>query len=168
MPRLSLLLSVVALVLLGLVALYPNVGTEAQEGTPTPEGFEVAPGIIRYALAIAEGQEEPSLYRLTFAPDSILAGEGADDPSISLLFVEAGSLTVTVDGPVAITRGDGAGTPEIVETGTEFTADAGDYLVIPPLAEGEYRNDGQEEVSLVAAAIIPSAMGTPAAGTPAA
>ena len=81
--------------------------------------------------------------------------------------MEAGSLALTFDAPIAITRGGGAGTPEIVEAGTAFTVKAGDYLVIPPLVTGEFRNDGQEEASLLAAAIVPSGMATPAAGTPA-
>jgi len=164
MRRFAVLASVIAAMVLGLHA---QPVTIAQEGTPAAEGFEFAPGVIGYALAYAEGQEEPSLYRLTFAPGATLSG-GEADPSISLGLVEAGSITVTIDAPIAITRGGDAGTPEIVEAGTEFTAAAGDYLVIPPLVAGEYRNDGQEEASVVVAAIIPSGMAASATGTPAA
>jgi quercetin dioxygenase-like cupin family protein len=151
--------------LLGLLALHTQPLAIAQEGTPTAEGFEFAPGVIGYELARAEGQEQPSLYRLTFAPGATLSG-GDADPSIALALVEAGSLTVTIDAPIAITRGGDAGTPEVVEAGTEFTAEAGDYLVIPPLVAGEYRNDGPEEASVVVAAIMPSGTATSAMGTP--
>jgi hypothetical protein len=161
------LISLIVVLLLGLVTLGPGAPTGAQEGTPTAEGFEFAPGVVAQPLAFAEGQEGPVLFRLMFAPGAILTG-GDADPSIGLAVVEAGSLTVTVEAPVAVTRGGGAGTPEIVETGTEFTVEPGDYLVVPPLVNGEYRNDGQEKASLLVAAIIPSGMAPPAAGTPSA
>jgi hypothetical protein len=166
MRRFHVLLSIVAVVLLGILAFGPTLGTRAQQGTPPAEGMEFAPGVLAYALAFAEGQEEPSLYRVTFAPGAVLTG-GETDPSITLISMEAGAVTVTIDAPVAITRGGGATSPEIVEAGTAFTAESGDYFVIPPLVAGEYRNDGQEEASAVVAAIIPAGMATPAAGTPA-
>ena len=166
MRRSAVLLSAVVVLLGGLLTLGPTFSTRAQEGTPPAEGMEFAPGVLAYALAVAEGQEEPSLYRVTFAPDAVLTG-GETDPSISLISMEAGSLTVTIGAPVAITRGGGAGAPEIVEAGTAFTAQAGDYFVIPPLVAGEYRNDGQEEASAVVAAIMPAGMATAAVGTPA-
>ena len=166
MGRFFGLLSAVVVLLGGLLTLGPALSTRAQEGTPTVEGFEFAPGVVAYALAFAEGAEEPALYRVTFAPGAVLTG-GEEDPSLSLVSMEAGAITVTIDAPVAITRGGGAGTPEIVEAGTAFTAQAGDYFVIPPRVAGEYRNDGPEEASAMVAAMIPSEMATAAAGTPA-
>src|ERR687889_172496 len=121
MRRFAVLASVIAAMLLGLLALHTQPLTIAQEGTPTAEGFAFAPGVIGYALAYAEGQEEPSLYRLTFAPGATLSG-GDTDPSLALGFVETGTLTVTIDAPVMVTRGGDTGTPEIVEMGTAFSA----------------------------------------------
>lgn len=167
MRRFAVLVSLVTVMLLGVFALHAQPVVVAQEGTPTTEGFEFAPGVLGYALAYAEGEAEPSIYRLTLAPAATLSG-GDADPSITLVLVEAGSLTVTIDAPVAITRGRDSGTPEIVETGTEFTAESGDYLVIPPRVVGEYRNDGQEETSLLVAALYPAEAATTAMGTPAA
>jgi hypothetical protein len=153
------------MLLLGLVVLGPVARTGAQDGTPAAESFEFAPGVVGYPLAFAEGQEGPALYRVTVAPGAILAG-GQVDPAISLVSVEAGALRVTIAAPVAITRGGGAGTPEIVAAGTEFTAQAGDYFVTPPSVAGEYRNDGQEEASVLVASILPSAMAPATPGTP--
>jgi hypothetical protein len=165
MRRFGLLLSVVVVALLGLGVLGSPTSTRAQEGTPAAESFEFAPGVVGYPLAFAEGQEGPVLYRVTVAPGAILAG-GQIDPAISLVSVEAGAVRVTIAAPVAITRGGGAGTPEIVAAGTEFTAEVGDYFVTPPSVAGEYRNDGQEEVSVLVASILPSTMAPAAPGTP--
>ena len=144
MRRFSVPVSIVAAVLLGVLALIAQPVAIAQEGTPSAEGMVFAPGVVAQPLAFAEGQDVPALYRVTFAPDAALTG-GQNDAWISLVSMEAGSLTVTFAAPIAITRGGGAGTPVM----------------------GEFRNDGQEEVSLLAAAIVPSGMATPAAGTPA-
>jgi hypothetical protein len=165
MRRFGLLLSRIALALLGLVVLGSTTSTRAQQGTPAAESFEFAPGVVGYPLAFAEGQDIPALYRVTVAPGAVLAG-GQIDPSIGLVSVEAGVLRAIIAAPVAITRGGGAGTPEIVAAGTEFTAEAGDYFVTPPSVAGEYRNDGQEEVSVLVASILPSPMAPAAPGTP--
>ena len=84
MGRLPVLLSVVAVVLLGLVAAgWVGPVTVAQQGTPPPGGFEIAPGVTAEGLAFAAGQEAPSLYRLTFAPGVTYAVAPA--PEISLV-----------------------------------------------------------------------------------
>jgi hypothetical protein len=167
MRRTPVLLLVAAVALIGLVAaarLGPE--TRAQEGTPPAGGFEISPGVTAEALAFAAGQEEPSLYRLTFAPGVTYAI--APSPEISLVYSEAGSLTITVDAPVTVTRAGATDAPgEPVAANAEFTLGAGDYTVFPPFAGGEVRNDGQEAASVEVAAIIPSEMGTPSAATPA-
>ena len=168
MRRMPVLVSVVAVVLLALAAA-GRVGPAAvaQEGTPPAGGFEIAPGVTAEALAFAPGQEAPSLYRLTFAPGVTYRVDPA--PDISLVYVEAGALTATLDAPVTITRAEATDAPgEAVAAGTEFTLAAGDYAAFPPLVGGEVRNDGQEPASVVVAAIVPSAMATPVAATPAA
>src|SRR5688500_3741974 len=116
MRRFTVSLSLALVVLLGVVA--GGMSTRAQDATPAAESFEFAPGIMGYPLAYAEGQDIPALYRVTFAPGTVLAG-GPVDPTIGLVLIEAGTVHATVAAPVAITPGGGAGTPEIVATGTE-------------------------------------------------
>ncbi len=167
MRRTPILLSVAALALLGL-SIAGGVGplARAQEGTPPSGGFEIAPGVMAEGLAFAEGQEVPSLYRLTFAPGVVYPITPA--PDISLVYGEAGMLTITLDAPVTITQAGATNVPgESVAAGIEFMLHTGDYAVFPPLAGGEARNDGQETASVVVAAIIPSGIATPTTATPA-
>ncbi len=166
MCRTPVLLSVAAVLLLGLIAaarVGPLAG--AQEGTPPPGGFEIAPGVTAEGLAFAAGQAAPALYRLTFAPGVTYAFDPA--PEISLVYVAAGALAITLDAPVTVTRAGATAAPgEAVAAGTEFALAAGDYAVFPLLVDGEVRNDGQEAASVVVAGIVPSAMATPTAATP--
>ncbi len=165
MRRTSILLSLIAVGLLGLVAAV-RLGstTVSQEGSPP--AFEIAPGVTAEALAFAAGQEAPSLYRLTFAPGVTYPFVPA--PDISLVYGESGALTATLDAPVTITRAAATDAPgEAIAAGTEFRLSAGDYAVFPPLVGGEVRNEGQEAASVVVAAIVPAGAATPAAATPA-
>ena len=167
MRRSPVLISVAAVVLLGVVVagrVGPLAG--AQEGTPPAGAFEIAPGVTAEGLAFAVGQEAPSLYRLTFAPGVTYAVQPA--PDISLAYGESGALVFGLDVPVTVTRAGATAAPgEPVAAGTEFTLQPGDYFVVPPLAAGEIRNEGDEPASVVVASIIPGGRATPEAGTPA-
>ena len=125
MRRLPVLRSVVVLV--GLVAAgWVGATAVAQEGTPPPGGFEIAPGVTAEALAFAPGAEAPALYRLTFAPGVTYTIDPA--PSISLIYGEVGSLTFTLDAPITLTRAGATDAPgEGVAAGDEFTLEMGDY-----------------------------------------
>ena len=144
----------------------------AQGDGPPPGGFEIAPGVMAEALAFVEGREEPVHYRLTFAPGTIY--EVLPAPTISLGYLEAGALSMTLDTPVTITRAGTMDEPgEAIAAGDEFTLSTGDYLVLPPMVAGEIRNDGEEPAVVVVADIAPATGGmpggaTPDAGTPAA
>ncbi len=165
MRRMPVLLSLVAVVLLGLIAAGMGPLARAQEGTPPAGGFEIAPGVIAEGLAFAEGQETPALYRLTFASGVVYPIAPA--PEISLVYSEAGMLTFTLDAPVTITRAGATGSAgEAVAAGTEFMLHAGDYATFPALVGGVARNDGPEAASVLVASIIPPGMATPVAGTP--
>ena len=143
--------------------------SHAQEATPPPTGFEIAPGVTAEALAFVPGQEAPSLYQLTFAPGTIYAFEPS--PEISLVYVVAGAVTMTLDAPVTVTRATNPGeVGEVVGAGTAFPFNLGDYTVLPAMVDGEVRNDGSEPATVLVSAIIPPAsteMATPGA-TPAA
>ena len=70
----------------------------------------------------------------------------------------------TVDATV--TRGAALATPgaqaqEAIPAETEFTMGAGDSSLSPAGTGGELRNDGTEEVRLLAGLIVPLPAGTP-------
>ena len=188
MRRVSPLVPLVAVVLLGLVvAARPAAHAAVQEGTP-PAGEELE-GITFEPLGFGIAEELPAapadllLARVTFDPGAGFPIE-ADDPSVGLAYVESGALTVRLEAPVRVVRAatiaafatpgaaeEGAvPEPEEVAAGTEFTLEAGDSVVFPPNVAGEVRNDGQERAVALVALIAPpeGEAGTPAAATPAA
>ena len=137
--------------------------TGAQESTPAAAttGVEIAPGVT-FDL-VPSSEDPPSLYRLSFAPGATLTFAG--DPAISLVYVELGALSLQMDAAVSDARPDADGEDE-VDANTALMLSEGDYFVLPPLVAGEIRNEGQDSVSIVIAAItpglIPAAIGTPA------
>jgi hypothetical protein len=139
------------------------VSTRAQESTPVAEttGVEVAPGVTFELMPASE--DPPSLYRLRFAPGATLAF--VDDPAISLVYVESGALSLQLRAAVSDARPEASSEDE-EDADTALTLSQGDYFVLPPLVAGEIRNEGQEPVSIVIAAITPEVMPGTAIGTP--
>jgi hypothetical protein len=135
--------------------------TYAQQSTPMAEatGVEIAPGVTFELLPASE--DPPSLYRLRLAPGATLSF--VDDPAISLVYVESGALSLQLDVAVSDARPD-ATSEEETDTAVELSQ--GDYFVLPPLIAGEIRNEGQEALSLVIAAITPGLIPGAAIGTP--
>src|SRR5215217_5836671 len=127
------------------------VPTGAQESTPAAgtTGVEIAPGVTFELMPASE--DPPSLYRLRFAPGATLAF--VDDPAISLVYVESGALSLQLDAAVSDARPDGSSEDE--EADTTSALSQGDYFVLPPLVAGEIRNEGQEPMAIVIAAITP-------------
>lgn len=160
----SLVSVVVALLLFVLVTVsgvVPSVG--AQDATPPPGGFEIAPGVTAEILPTSE--DPPSLYRLQFAPG--VTYEIVASPSLEVAYLEAGTLTLSIDTPVTVGNlgaTDAAG--ENIAADTEFTVSAGDYFALPPGAGGELRNDGAETAVVSVAGLVPDGMAMPAEGTP--
>jgi hypothetical protein len=136
--------------------------TYAQQSTPTAEatGVEIAPGITFELLPSSE--DPPTLYRLRLAPGATLSF--VDDPAISLVYVESGALSLQLDAAVSDARPDAASGEE--EADTAVTLSQGDYFVLPPLVAGEIRNEGQEALSMVIAAITPGLIPEAAVATP--
>ena len=178
MRRVSVLVTVVAIALAGWLAVARgplNVG--AQAGTPAPGG--PPPGLTFETLAFGMAATVPPapailvMDRITLAPGASLPG-AANDPNLSLFYVEQGTLTARADAPVSVIRGAALTTalatpgtmpaPEEVAAGTAVTLAAGDSAVFPPFVGVEFRNDGTEPVVLLTTTIGPA--GGPAAGTP--
>jgi hypothetical protein len=138
------------------------VSTRAQESTPSAgtTGVEVAPGVTFELMPASE--DPPTLYRLRFAPGATLAF--VDDPAISLVYVESGALSLQLDAAVSDARPDGSSEDE--EADTALALSQGDYFVLPPLVAGEIRNEGQEPMAIVIAAITPGVIPATAMATP--
>ena len=140
-------------------------------------------------LAVAQGVALPSpaglvVVRIGMEPGAVLPSDPAD-PTVGLIILEAGQLTVRLDAPITVTRaGTFAPALATAEAGGEFvppeeaaaageavTLRAGDVALFPPNAGGEIRNDGDERAVGLAFLVTPpemGEMGTPAAATPAA
>ncbi len=172
-PALVLLVAVLltALAVSGWIA----GGAVAQDATPAAEEF--APeGVTFEPLGFGTAEEVPAapadlvLARATIDPGASVPLD-ADDPSVALIWIESGTLTVQADAPIRITRAamiavfatpgaveEGA-VPELEEiaAGTEFTLEVGDSAIFPPHVVGEIRNDGQERVVALVAIVAPPA-----------
>ena len=173
MRRFPVLVSVVAVVLLGMLALHAEPIAIAQEATPAagdmmPEGFTFE------AITFAFGADVTSpadlvVARLTLAPGTTLPGD-ENDPSVGIVVVESGTLTIQAEGPVTVTRGAGlneamaaaeesgdfGSLTEPVAEGEAVTLEAGDAAYLPPNVAGELRNDGDEPVVMLGFLVVPA------------
>ena len=189
MRRFAIPVSVLAVALLGLLAAgRPGLGAVAQDATPAAEEFAPPAGVTFEPLGFGRAEELPTapaellLARFTIDPGAGFPIE-EDDPTVALVYVEAGALTIRVEAPIRVVRAatiaafatpgaaeEGAvPAPEEVAAGTEFTLEAGDSAVFPPNVPGEVRNEGAERAVGLVALIAPpeDAAATPVAGTPA-
>ena len=176
MRRLAFLGSVVAVVLLGLLAAGHAATTVAQEGTPPAEEDEQPEGVTFEALAFGLAEELPpgptglALFRATLEPGARIDLD--PDPGYFMVAVQSGAITFRVDTPVLVTRGV-AGEPaaqeqgpeaaaEEVAAGTDVALEQGDAALFPPNPEGtagEARNDGQERAVVVVVSAGPAESG---------
>lgn len=164
MRRLISLLSVVVL-----VAISMALNLSAQEASPPapmgpPDSFEIAPGVVADNMVFAEGMDAPVSYRLTFQ-DGVVYEIGAT-PSLEIGYMESGSLVMTVDAPVTVKHvDDSQGEGETYSAGTEFTINAGEFMVLQPGVGGEIRNESGEPAMLSVAGLTPAggSIATPAA-----
>ena len=167
MRRIPVLLSILAIVLLGLFAMGHSTNvTRAQQATPSAGDDESAPppGVTFEFLGVGSVDALPpapadlGLYRLTLASGAAFPVD-ASDPSLALVYVESGTLTVAVDVPLSILRGasvaGGEFAQDAIAAGAEATVGAGDSFIGPAYAGGELRNDGTEPAVFLLAGIEP-------------
>jgi quercetin dioxygenase-like cupin family protein len=172
MRRFPVVLSLFAIVLLGIVGVRVQPVAVAQEATPAAE--EMMPeGFTYEQVTFASGIELTSpldlnVFRFGLEPGAAVPVE--DSPGAGILLVESGSLTVEVDGPVTVTRGAGmneamataeatgdfSGLMESVAEGEAVSLEAGDAAYIPGDVPGEIRNEGQEAATALAFIVFPS------------
>jgi quercetin dioxygenase-like cupin family protein len=173
MRRFGVLVSVVALMLLGVLALHAQPVAIAQEATPAademmPEGFTFEPLTFAFGASVSS-PFDMLVARLTLEPGTTLPGDD-NDPSVGIVVVESGTLTVQAQGPVTVTRGAGLGEAlaaaeqsgdfttltEPVAEGEAVTLEAGDAAYLPANTAGELRNDGEEPVVMLGFLVFPS------------
>jgi hypothetical protein len=182
MRRTPLACLLVALVLVGLTALTgAPAPTSAQSATPQA-GMAMPPGVTFTALALGQVATLPAapadlgLFRMTMAAGATYT-ISANDPSLALVLIEAGTLTFKSAGPTTVTRAAAMmamATPgaammpatETIPANTSTTLNPGDSLVGLPNVAADISNAGTQPVSVLVALVAP-AMGGPMA-TPAA
>jgi quercetin dioxygenase-like cupin family protein len=183
MRRFAVLVSVVAVILLGMLALHAQPVAIAQDATPSsdmqePEGVRFEP------IAITAGVTLPSpadiiAARFHIEPGASLPLE-ASDPTGGMLIVESGTLTIQLDTTWAIARsgslnaaigtaeatGTFTSSDEQVASGDEATLNTGDAAYIPGSITGEIRNDGSEPAVGLVVLLAPAQGMTGATPTP--
>jgi redox-sensitive bicupin YhaK (pirin superfamily) len=169
------LMSLVAVlvVLIGVAALGASRSATARD--EIPEAFKAGELADATAELLAVGLLPSSLpqpaaialQRVRIAPRGRIEVP-VDDPKLVLFYVERGTLTVRNTVDAVVTRGatlatPGAQTQEAISAETEFIMSAGDATLSSAGSGGELRNDGTEEVILLASLIAPVPAGTPVA-----
>jgi hypothetical protein len=183
MGRFGVVLSAIAVFLLGIVAMQAQPVVVAQEATPS-SNMEDPEGVTFEGLAITTGVTLPSpadiiTLRLTIDPGALLPSD-ANDPSGGMLIVESGTLTIRLDTAWSVSRSGsfdtaiataeatGTFTPpgEQVASGEDATLTAGDAAYLPGSVGGEIRNDGSEPAVALAVLMAPTGAMTRATPVP--
>ncbi len=183
MRRFGVLVSMIAVMLLGVVALHAQPVAVAQEASPAAGGMEPE-GVTFEPIAFTSGLTLPSPAEMIAARFRIQPGAGlpleASDPSGGMLIVESGTFTIRLDTAWAISRSGtfsaaiataeatGTFTPsdEQFASGEEVSLGAGDAVFIPGSVGGEIRNDGNEDAAALIVLVGPTAAMTGATPTP--
>lgn len=148
------LLSVLVVMMLSIV-----VAGSAQEASPPgepmpPDSVEIAPGVTADQMIFAGG-DAPVNYRLTF--DAGVVYEVMPGGNLEVGYVESGSLVMVLDAAVTVGRvGDVESGGLEVPANTEFTVEAGQFIVLQPGVSGEIRNEGGEPAVVSVAGLTPA------------
>ncbi len=118
----------------------PSISAQAGTATPTAGFIGLPEGIS--AWRVSEFTQAPSLYRFQFEPGAILPGYG--DATLTLAYVERGTVTLRSEGHLSISRLESSDPPRITDPGAETVVAEGDYFVIPWRTPTEIRNHSEE------------------------
>ena len=144
-------------------------GVRAQEATPEAV-MPVLTGTLGFKTYANFGSVEATtlhsvpvgvkIFQLELAPGaSVVYPPG--DPGMGAHLVESGTLTLrAVSTDIMVTRADTqsghAPRPAVsLPAGSEMRVQPGDGFLLPPLAAGEFRNDGTELVVLAISVLVP-------------
>ncbi|MDQ3692820.1 MAG: hypothetical protein M3464_04235 [Chloroflexota bacterium] len=173
MRRFAWLVPVVAVILVGIVALGPPSAASAQEATPAADGHLPETATFE-RVTFATGIDLMSPADLLVVRIGLESGSeirvDESDPSIGFFLVQSGTFIVRVGGPITVTRGAGldeamatveatgdlSAVLELVADGDAVTLEAGDAAYIPGSVAWEIRNDGQERATGLAFLIAPA------------
>ena len=162
MRRASVLL-LAAVVLLGTVLVGEAALVAAQDSTPPAGQVEVGEGVAVEFLGLGETETLPpspayiQLFRIIIKPGGSFAIP--EYPSTALASVESGTVTLSVDASITVLHvpEDGQLDPDdqkVFPANEAFTLEEGDSALFPPNVEGEARNDGEEDTSILVANIF--------------
>ena len=132
-----------------------------------PEGVTFEPVTFSPAIDLPR-PGQLLVFRTALEPGAVVPIEDRD-PTLGILLVESGTLTVRVEGTMTVTRGAGFAKAiataeatgdesvamESVAAGETVMLEAGDAAYIPANTAGELRNDGQERVVSLGFLVIP-------------
>jgi hypothetical protein len=169
-------ISVIAVLLLGLVAVSWSGAVRAQDATPVADDSMMMPdGVSFEVVTFASGVStfDPAdlvVVRIGLEPGAVSTFDDSD-PFGGILVVESGAITATATKPWTVTRGAGlmdavmaaeesgdvSDLYETIAAGDEATLEAGDAAYIPGYVDGEMRNDGDEPATGLGFLIGPSA-----------
>jgi hypothetical protein len=152
MRHIAFFVSIVTFALLAIGTLASWSRVSAQDATPQPskQFIGLPEGVV--AWEVGAFTQIPSTYRLEMQPGTALPV--SNGPALSLVYVESGEVVLTPQGELAINHREGK-SPEIIPSGQDYTAHAGDYFVEGGSAATEIRNDGQNAASLQFAMMDP-------------
>ena len=155
MRRVTALIAVVAVVLVGLVLAGGRTASSvAQEATPAAGPVGVTSVLIGGGQPAAAPGHELTLRRVTIAPGGGIPAH--THPGALVIYLESGTWGYTpLGGIVRLTRAIAAGTPSPAEdlvVGTETILNAGDVLYVEEPAD-DIRNAGDEPVVLLIAGL---------------
>ena len=187
MRRIAVLLSLVAVVLLGLFATGRALGTNAQDATPAAGPIaliELAPGVTAEVFAGVPSDRAPGqtlyLARFVFQPGAEIFPHR--HPGTTLLGVESGTFGWTLlEGTAHVVRGAAAGgttTEDLTAPGTEVVLNPGDAIHYEDDVVHTARGAGNEPTIVHGTFVLEAGqpllipvgmqMGTPMASPPAA
>lgn len=139
----------IAVVLLGLVAVAPELGTVAQEASPAAGPVGVTGALLGVGQPAVAPGHELSLRRITIEPGGGIPAH--THPGALVIYLESGTWGYTALGGVAqLTRAAVDGTPvptEEMAIGEEIILNAGDWLYVEDPVD-DIRNAGDEPVVL--------------------
>ena len=133
----------------------PAIPAAVVQASPSPEE---AAGTVLLEFPLPaqalppDGFGNLGLRYFTMAPNTTAAWEASPStasPGIWANYVVSGSLTMAAEGEVAIFRGAGDETPEIVPAGTEIILAAGDSALHDTLESATWTSTGAESVEMV-------------------
>ena len=163
-------LAILAVLVLGLLVLGGSQDLSvAQEATPEAV-MPVLTGDNRFltfadfglvdAATLPAAPVGLSIFQLELAPGASVAYPPGD-PGLGAHLVESGTLTLRdFSMDIVVTRAATQATPdaapsEILPAGSETQLGPGDGFLFPPIAAGEFRNDGTEPVVMAISVLFP-------------